>query len=300
MVAFFSLHSMVLWKYQKTKRLVAETPEKQDLLSQFVSDQKGNQVLFNEYKDYSFIRQSFLLMLTARDLLFSLLLATMFEHPLMEVCFILCLNIAMVVYLIVKPPFKSVFDAAQQLFYEVVALAVNVSVLIMAIMDQIGSTGTDLRISIGKFIIIVNFVFNFGSLAFMLVKVSESIRDIYQIYKEKQNRKTNLVKIKSLPRVNDIDISDVNQSEAKNFNKHETIFHPEETHNNGGQISHRAAIESLNDDSMNTSNIHFVSNMPSRQISRKMFKVHQSKSHHSLFPQNQEFIVHSDTSKIIS
>jgi len=293
MVALLSAHLMLLWRYQKTKRLAVETPEKQELLSQFVNDQKGNQVLFNEYKDYSFIRQSFLLLLTARDLLFSLFLATMFEHPLVEISFILCLNIAMVIYLILKPPFKSVFDAAQQLFYEVVALAVNVSVLIMAIMDEIGSTGTDLRNSIGRFIIVVNFVFNFGSLAFMLVKVSESIRNIYQLYKEKRNRKKNIMKIKSLQRASDIDLTDAYQSGAKNINKNETTVNHEETLNNGGRISHR----SLNDENMNNSNIQLVSNVPSRQVSRRMIKVHQSKSNHEI---NQKVLSSSENSKILS
>ncbi len=187
-------HIFLLKNYQKIKQQNAE------MLSQFVNKNKGSFVLFNDFKDYSFLRQSFLLLLTARDLIFSLLLATMFDHPLGESIFILCLNIAMVVYLILKPPFKSVFDATQQLFYEVIALIVNVCILIMAIMDEINSTGTDIRTFIGKLIIATNMIFNFGSLAFMLVKAFMTCKEIYQAHKLKKALTKKTLKIQETHR----------------------------------------------------------------------------------------------------
>ena len=177
MLVLLGAHVFLLKNYQKIKHSNHES------LSQFVNNNKGSFVLFNDFQDYSFVRQSFLLLLTARDLVFSLLLATMFDHPLVESVFILCLNLAMATYLILKPPFKNVFDAAQQLFYEVIALIVNVCILIMAIMDEIHSTGADIRTFIGKFIIATNMVFNFGSLAFMLVKAFLTCREIYLAHK---------------------------------------------------------------------------------------------------------------------
>ena len=56
----------------------------------------------------------------------------------------------------------------------------------MAIMDEISSTGADIRTFIGKFIIATNMVFNFGSLAFMLVKAFLTCREIYQAHKLKK------------------------------------------------------------------------------------------------------------------
>ena len=184
MFIILGFHVHLLSKYQKFRKT-----DSQQALSKFENENKGNNVLFGDFKDISLARQSFLLLLTGRDLLFSLLLTTMFDHPLVECIFILVLNLAMVAYLLLLPPFKSTFDAAQQLFYEVVTLSVNVSVLILAIMDSIDSPDNPgFRSQIGRFIIIVNMVFNFGSLALMLVKAFQTFYEIYKAYKERKSK----------------------------------------------------------------------------------------------------------------
>ena len=182
-----SLHFYLLHKYQKIKRQT--NPE---VLAKFINGHKGNFVLFRDFKDVSLLYQSFLLLLTARDLAFSLILTTMFRHPLAQTILILIFNIAMFGYLILRPPFVSLLDATQQLFYEFITMSVNVSVLIMAIMDKIHSNGFELRTSIGKFVIITNMIFNFGSLALMLIKGWTVIKEIYEAYKIQKKEKKNV------------------------------------------------------------------------------------------------------------
>ena len=179
-----SLHFYLLHKYQKIKKQA-----RPELLTKFIDSHKGNFVLFRDFKDVSLLYQSFLLLLTARDLTFSLILTTMFQHPLAQTILILVFNVAMFAYLILRPPFVSLLDATQQLFYEFITMSVNVSVLIMAIMDEIRSNGLELRSNIGKFVIITNMIFNFGSLAFMLIKGWTVIREIYQAYKIQKKAK---------------------------------------------------------------------------------------------------------------
>ncbi len=70
-------------------------------------------------------------------------------------------------------------------------MSVNVSVLIMAIMDKIHSNGFELRMSIGKFVIITNMIFNFGSLAFMLIKGWTVVKEIYEAFKIQKKEKSN-------------------------------------------------------------------------------------------------------------
>jgi len=190
-------HLQLLHKYQKLRK-----NGQTDALAKFENENKGSNVLFGDFKDTSLARQSFLLLLTGRDLLFSLLLTLMFDHPLVECIFILVLNIAMVAYLLLLPPFKSAFDATQQLFYEVVTLSVNVSVLILAIMDSIDSPDDPgFRSQIGRFIIIVNMVFNFGSLAFMLVKAFQTFYEIYKAYKERKSKHKTHIKLQAPDRL---------------------------------------------------------------------------------------------------
>ena len=155
----FGLHLFLLKKYQRIKKQ-AKKSNNQNLLDQFVDGHKGNFVLFKDFKDNLIIQQAFLFFLTARDLASSLIITTMFLHPLVQTILLLVLNLSMVAYLIWYRPFDSLFDGTQQLFYEVITLSVNVSVLIMAIMDVIHSSGYQLRRELGKFLIIVNMIFN--------------------------------------------------------------------------------------------------------------------------------------------
>jgi len=193
MLISFGLHLFLLKKYQRIKKQ-AKLVNNQNLLDQFVDGHKGNFVLFKDFKDTLIIQQAFLFFLTARDLASSLIITTMFLHPLAQTILILILNLSMVAYLIWYRPFDSLFDATQQLFYEIITLSVNVSVLIMAIMDEIHSSGYQLRRELGKFLIIMNMLFNFGSLGFMLLKGWMVCKEMYDSYKakKKQQRKSKL------------------------------------------------------------------------------------------------------------
>lgn len=186
-----SLHFYLLHKYQKIKKQASS-----EVLAKFIDGHKGNFVLFRDFKDTSLLHQSFLILLTARDLAFSLILTTMFQHPLAQTILILIFNVGMFGYLILRPPFVSLLDATQQLFYEFITMTVNVSVLILAIMDKIHSNGFELRVSIGQFVITTNLIFNFGSLAFMLIKGWTVVKEIYEAYKIQKEEKT-----KAKPRI---------------------------------------------------------------------------------------------------
>jgi len=188
MLLSFGLHFFLLKKYQRIKKQ-AEIAENQNLLNQFVQSHQGNFVLFKDFKDNLIIQQSFLLLLTARDLASSLVITTLFLHPLGQTIILLVLNLSMVAYLIWYRPFDSLFDASQQLFYEIITLSVNVGVLMMAIMDAINTIGYDLRRELGKFLIIMNMIFNFGALGWMLVKGFMVCKEIYDSYKEKKKQK---------------------------------------------------------------------------------------------------------------
>jgi len=182
MLASLVLHFFFLKKYQRIKK-AQSNPE---LLEKFIKSHEGNFVLFRDFRDHLLIQQSFLLLLTARDLAFSLIITTLFRHPLAQSITILTLNLLMIAYLIIRNPFVSLFDYIQQFFYEFITLTVSVNVLILAIMDSINSQGKELRTKIGNFIIITNLCFNFGALGFMLVKGWFVVKEIYVNYRAKR------------------------------------------------------------------------------------------------------------------
>jgi len=180
----------LLIRYQRLKN-------NQNASQKLLKESQGSLITFEDFKGTSLWKQSFLFLLVLRDVLFSLILTTLFEHPLAQTIFILILNLAMVGFLIFCQPFKKLFSLFQQIFYEIVTLAINISVIILAAKDQAEETAYDLRQSTGKFIIVTNLVFNFTVIAFLIFGLYKTFKEAYQEYKAKKVKKTSAISIDS-------------------------------------------------------------------------------------------------------
>ena len=183
------LHINLLKRYQNVKRNFGGNAETKQHFDNWIKDHAGIQVIFSDFKDYSLAPQSFLLILTLRDILFSLILATLFDHPLVECILILLMNIAMLAYLFIKKPFKEMVAQAQQVILELITMVVNISVLILAVFDAKHSEAFDQRKTIGKLLIIVNMIFNFTVVGFMLLLLFLQAWEIYKDYKSRRQEK---------------------------------------------------------------------------------------------------------------
>ncbi len=188
MILGFFLHWNLLKRYQNIKRNFGAETETKQYLDRFLADNEGIQVIFGDFKDQSLIHQSFLFVLTIRDILFSIILATLFEHPLTECILILLMNIAMLLYLIIKRPFKDIVGQIQQLVMELITFVVNVSILILAILDRKQLEAFDERKTLGKLLIIINMVFNFSIVFFMLFSLGRQGFEVYKEYKDRRRK----------------------------------------------------------------------------------------------------------------
>ena len=175
-------HVRLLRNYQKIK----VTNNKEELEA-FQKKHEGCQFFFRDFKDGSLNQQMFLFYMIIRDLLFSLILATMFEFPIIQTWILLTMNISMLVYLLWKSPFKESVDFAQQIINELITSIVVVSVLIQAIIDY--GDSKEIRIRLGKLIITTNIVFNYITLAFMVFKLVLVVKQGYKAYKEYKEEK---------------------------------------------------------------------------------------------------------------
>ena len=195
LVMFFNFWHQVelLLTYQKLKKQDEENPQNNSL-EQFKKAHEGSQAYWKDFKDYSLSPQLFLIFLSGRDLLFSLILATMFKHPLPQTILIVILNCLMMVYLLIKRPFESSFDAAQQIFFEIIGLIVNISVFVNAVLDAGEYLALQARTNIGKLIIIANMIFNFVTACFMLFFIAQMLVDFYKGYREKRAKKIENIK----------------------------------------------------------------------------------------------------------
>jgi len=183
MVLTFFYQIKILLFYQKIKK---SSPNDSKPLEKFKKKHEGSQLFFNDFKDYSYSPQLFPLFLTGRDMLFSLILTTMFEYPLAQTIMITILGCMMIVYLLIKRPFENTFEFAQQLFFEFVGLVVNISCFVNAIFDSGDYQAIKGRNYIGKLVIIVNITFNFVTAVFMVILIGQTLIEFYK--ERKQNR----------------------------------------------------------------------------------------------------------------
>ena len=210
MLGCFAMHWYFLRKYQSLKR--ASGP---DSLKEFSEKNKGSQVFMEDFRDESIVQQSFLLFLTFRDIAFSLLLTTLFEYPMIQTLLIFSFGVIMIIYLWVCKPFKNKFGLFQQGFYELVALVVNINIIILAFADQIDAYVYEMRQTIGKLIIIVNAVFNFGTVLLMITGLALIGKEAYQEYKMRQRRKTRKLKTSFNSTIEGAHVKEINRNDLR-------------------------------------------------------------------------------------
>ena len=186
MFGSFLYQIKLLNTYQKLKK---QNPTDSNSLKQFTKNHEGSQVYWKDFKDYSLAPQFFLIFLSSRDLIFSLILATMFKHPLVQTILIMILNCLMIAYLFIKKPFENIIDFGQQLFFECIGFVVNFCVFINAILDTGKYEATAARKNIGKLIIVCNMIFNFVTACFMLFFVAQILVDFYKTQQLKRASK---------------------------------------------------------------------------------------------------------------
>mmetsp|Transcript_26348 Transcript_26348/g.23256 ORF Transcript_26348/g.23256 Transcript_26348/m.23256 type:complete len:105 (+) Transcript_26348:1072-1386(+) len=93
------------------------------------------------------------------------------------------MSFMMLVYLILKKPFKKTVNLLQLITYEVIILVVNVLVLIMAIWDKQGIENTEMRENFGYVIILGNVVFMLAAIGFLIAKFVLGVKMAYKITK---------------------------------------------------------------------------------------------------------------------
>lgn len=181
-------HVYLVIKYQRIRKAAIQIKSLQTL-DEFVRSKKSISVLFGEFKDQSILQQLVLFFFILRDLLFNFMLTMLFDHPIVQTSLFLFLNLLIIALLFFKRPFQSVFQAIQQYVYEAILLGVNLSVLVLASLDGREEPAPTSRDNIGRFIIAMNFAFNFLSLLFMLANLGLMALEFWKTYREKQKLK---------------------------------------------------------------------------------------------------------------
>ena len=213
-LSFFH-QTTLLRTYQTLKR---QNNTSNSLLQQFTKNHEGSQVYWKDLKDYSISPQLFFFFLSGRDLIFSLILATMFEYPVAQTLIIIILDCIMIAYLLIKRPFENWTDFAQQIFFEFIGLIVGITVFVNAILDAGEYEAVGARNNIGKLVIVCNLLFNFITALFMLIAISQILVEFYKAHHERKAKKVQALKLQNR-------LSQDFSQTSKNVNSDQTLIH---------------------------------------------------------------------------
>ena len=139
--------------------------------------------LFEEYEDKYFIAQAFMTLFLFRVMIFNIIVANLFEFPLLQAIMINVLNISIFCYLIYLRPLKALFATFQMFVNELLFLTANLCMLILAIMDYADIPNPQSRNELGQAIIIINILFPTLSLAFLVLQVLAVFISFYKFQK---------------------------------------------------------------------------------------------------------------------
>lgn len=146
------------------------------------------QTLFVGYKDDTIPNHCFALLFMCRTYLFNLIIAHLFDHPLLQAILIVILSILMIIYLIWKRPFKSKLVLCQSITDEITLLLVNICVMILASLDASGGGNFSTRENLGDIIIIANIAICLSSNIYLLAFLCVGVQGAYNAAKSHKGR----------------------------------------------------------------------------------------------------------------
>jgi len=115
-------------------------------------------MMFEAYKSSSFIRRSFLFWFTIRIAVCYLIVATLFQYPILEMVLLTLINITMMTYVVVQRPMHEKLHMFEVLIFEVILFVVNIAVLCLTIIDKSQPVNSPTKRNLGQALVICNII----------------------------------------------------------------------------------------------------------------------------------------------
>ena len=178
-IAILVTHFRTLIQYQRARRDTTEA------LKNFEKNYECQQIFFDSFVSTTMNQQLFLFYFVVRIMTVNLIIATLFHHPVIQIVLMIILNLSLIIYLLIKRPFISNIDLAQNLSYELILLTVNGSLLAFSVMDE---ERTGVRDHLAQLIIICSMIFTFLPIFFLTLKAIVLGIQFYKDYKKKARK----------------------------------------------------------------------------------------------------------------
>ncbi len=186
---FLIFHWRLIKKYQNKKKTVLEVSKEASHLdfSHLLHFQKSNQmvqVLYEDFKDISSYQQGFLLIITARNIFYYIIITCLIAFPNVQTFLLLMMQIGLLVFMGKKQPFKSRLAFTEHVLFELSLSIINFCWLILAIIPpskEVGNEGSKLIHNLSEIILIINVAYSFLPLLFLGLKLFHSAFLLFKI-----------------------------------------------------------------------------------------------------------------------
>jgi len=149
----------------------------------FEQKHRSYKMMFEPYKDRSFITRGHLFFFTIRIILCYLIIGLLYDYPIVQMCFLTLINVLMIANLVFLKPMKEFEHFIESLTFELLLFAVNICVLMYAIIDKKVGPDHPLRNSLATAISICNSAVRVVSLLFVCYSlVNESIGILFNAF----------------------------------------------------------------------------------------------------------------------
>ena len=137
-------------------------------------------VIFDNFHQGSLHKRIFTFVFVIRAYLVNSFIGYLFNYPLIQSILIALISIKMIVYLILARPLKKLIYQIQQLTYEIVLSGLNISILVLAILDFTKSEVNEVRAAFGGIIILTNIIMRILPTFFVITKILLACKELWE------------------------------------------------------------------------------------------------------------------------
>ena len=183
---FLMVHSIMIVK--KYHRLKHEGNMKNDMKDLEVHKKKNKymEVFYGDFNDADVWSQCFLAFLVLRNNISSLVLTLLYDYPLMQTLFLIILDGAIIIFMLIEKPFTTIRGIFFQYYFETIVLIVHICCLILSWND---GPSESLKKGVCGTIIYMNTALVTGALCFMSIEIHEIVREKINEWKLRKAQK---------------------------------------------------------------------------------------------------------------
>jgi len=141
------------------------------------------EIFFAEANNATFLGYAYMPLFLVRSALFNLIIANLYNYPLVQAFMIYGLSLFMLIYFFRKTPLKNFVALFQNILNELLINVTNGCVLALAIMDKAEVERNSIRTFFGNIIVKINVIFSMLGLGFLVVQLILSAMTLYAISK---------------------------------------------------------------------------------------------------------------------